>query len=156
VRKSAFQAVGGFPVGIRCGEDTAVWARLALAYDVVASGRPEAVYYQGSTAVNTQCRYFGRAAHFDHLSLLDGQAGYMHYDDLEKWVTAKSYQLAMTALVHGDDPETVRDILARVTNRHWRLRRQLIKALLLVPDSYRKLLFRLTRPSHTPQPEGAC
>ncbi len=34
VKKSAIQAIGGFPVGITSGEDLLTWARLAFRYDI--------------------------------------------------------------------------------------------------------------------------
>ena len=44
VRKQAVQAVGGFPVGVRSGEDLLTWARLAVAGKIAFSNRVEAVF----------------------------------------------------------------------------------------------------------------
>jgi glycosyltransferase involved in cell wall biosynthesis len=156
VRKSAFEAVGGFPAGIRSGEDTAVWARLALASDVAVSDCCQATYFRGAAAANTQYRYFGRAAHFDHACLLENQADFAHYADLEKWVAQKMVELAMTALVHGNDRETVRDILCRVSRRHWRLRRMILQTLVRGPAGFPQWLFRVGRPAYRPNLQGAC
>ena len=44
VRKSAIQAVGGFPVGIKSGEDLLTWARLVINGKVAFSKQVGAVY----------------------------------------------------------------------------------------------------------------
>ena len=50
--KSAFETVGGFPVGVTSGEDLLTWARLACRYQIAYSTRVVAQYYtptSGST-----------------------------------------------------------------------------------------------------------
>lgn len=44
IRKSALNAVGGFPVGITLGEDLVVWARLACKYKIAYSKSIMAIY----------------------------------------------------------------------------------------------------------------
>lgn len=47
VRKSALVAVGGFPVGVRSGEDLLTWARLACRYKIAYTKRVGAIYNLG-------------------------------------------------------------------------------------------------------------
>lgn len=44
VRKTAIQEIGGFPVGIKSGEDLLTWARLAVKYKIAYSTKPLAVF----------------------------------------------------------------------------------------------------------------
>lgn len=44
VRKSALESVGGFPVGIRSGEDLLTWAKLACRYQIAFSLPPRAIF----------------------------------------------------------------------------------------------------------------
>lgn len=44
VRKSAFQSIEGFPVGIKSGEDLLTWARLACCYKIAYCKTPLAVF----------------------------------------------------------------------------------------------------------------
>lgn len=44
VRKNALQAIGGFPVGVKSGEDLLTWARLACQYQIAYSIIPMAVF----------------------------------------------------------------------------------------------------------------
>lgn len=47
VRREALVAVGGFPEGIKSGEDLLTWARLAARYSIAYSMRVSAVYNRG-------------------------------------------------------------------------------------------------------------
>lgn len=47
VRKHVIERIGGFPLGIRSGEDLLTWARLAVKYKVAYSIHPLAVYNLG-------------------------------------------------------------------------------------------------------------
>lgn len=44
VRKTAIQSIGGFPLGIRSGEDLLTWARLAASYRIAYSRKALAVF----------------------------------------------------------------------------------------------------------------
>lgn len=46
VRKSAIQSIGGFPVGIKSGEDLLTWARLACKYQIAYSKKVLAVFQE--------------------------------------------------------------------------------------------------------------
>ena len=46
-RKKAVESVGGFPVGVKSGEDLLTWARLAVRYRIAYSVRPLAIYNLG-------------------------------------------------------------------------------------------------------------
>lgn len=52
VRKSALLEVGGFPVGVRSGEDLLTWARLAARVGIAYSRRPLAVFNVEGYAVS--------------------------------------------------------------------------------------------------------
>lgn len=43
-RKKAFQAIGGFPLGIKSGEDLLTWARLACNFKIAYSQKPLATF----------------------------------------------------------------------------------------------------------------
>lgn len=46
VKKESIQAIGGFPVGIKSGEDLLTWARLAIHNKIAYSKRPLAYYIE--------------------------------------------------------------------------------------------------------------
>ncbi len=49
VRRGVFESVGGFPIGIRSGEDLLTWARLACRYKIAFAINPLAWYYVPTT-----------------------------------------------------------------------------------------------------------
>lgn len=52
VKKTAIQAVGGFPIGIRTGEDLLTWARLAINEKISYSRLPLAVFIKDKNLFN--------------------------------------------------------------------------------------------------------
>lgn len=44
-RKAVLDRIGGFPVGVKAGEDLITWARLALAGEVAFCNQPSAIFY---------------------------------------------------------------------------------------------------------------
>ncbi len=50
VRKQAIQSIGGFPIGIKSGEDLLTWARLAVKYKIAYSKKVCAVYHIPETS----------------------------------------------------------------------------------------------------------
>ena len=47
VKKNAIQSIGGFPVGIKSGEDLLTWARLAVKEKIAYNRKPYAIYNTG-------------------------------------------------------------------------------------------------------------
>lgn len=47
-KKTAFESIGGFPYGIKSGEDLLTWARLACKYEIAYSILPKAIYVLGN------------------------------------------------------------------------------------------------------------
>lgn len=56
VRKTAIQGVGGFPVGVRSGEDLLTWARLAVSCKMAYSRRTQAVFVYDQQLFNDDQR----------------------------------------------------------------------------------------------------
>lgn len=52
VRKDAIQKIGGFPLGIKSGEDLLTWARLAVNYKVAYANKSLAVFNNDELAFN--------------------------------------------------------------------------------------------------------
>jgi glycosyltransferase involved in cell wall biosynthesis len=45
VRKAALASIGGFPIGVKVGEDLITWAKLGLQYKIAYSTYPGAIFY---------------------------------------------------------------------------------------------------------------
>lgn len=51
-RKQAFDSIGGFPLGIKSGEDLLTWARLACKYKIAYNNTPKASFINDPQAFN--------------------------------------------------------------------------------------------------------
>lgn len=56
MKKQALESIGGFPIGIRAGEDLLTWARLAARYDIAYSIEPKAVFNRLEEGINVAPR----------------------------------------------------------------------------------------------------
>ena len=139
--KHVLQEAKGFPDGVQGGQDTALWAKVALFSNVVVSRKNCATYNLEGPQNNTRFRYYGKASSFDYLTLLDGQTEFDFYDDLETYAVQMMYDMAVSALVHGNDRKTAHGVLRRIHRRHLRGRRSLIIGLLWLPHWARRALF---------------
>ena len=52
VRKQAVEAVGGFPIGIKSGEDLLTWARLAVKFKIAYCTIPKAIFVNDQSLFN--------------------------------------------------------------------------------------------------------
>jgi glycosyltransferase involved in cell wall biosynthesis len=52
VKKQAIESIGGFPIGIRAGEDLLTWARLAAQYNIAYSIEPKAIFNRLEEGIN--------------------------------------------------------------------------------------------------------
>lgn len=52
VSKSALQSIGGFPIGIKSGEDLLTWARLACRYKIAYSKKTLAIFVESASDTN--------------------------------------------------------------------------------------------------------
>lgn len=57
VKKAALEDIGGFPVGVRSGEDLLTWARLAVRFPVVYSTLPLAVFWSPGDVADRPGRF---------------------------------------------------------------------------------------------------
>jgi len=69
-RRADLLAVGGFPVGVRRGEDIVCWIKLALNGEVAHAATPTAVYYQNSVNRSNQSKTIEVPGSIDYLSRL--------------------------------------------------------------------------------------
>jgi glycosyltransferase involved in cell wall biosynthesis len=69
VKKEALIKAGGFPLGIRCGEDWDTWIRLALRYPIAWSPKSKAVIHQDAENRSENYLYTGEYPFFKSLRL---------------------------------------------------------------------------------------
>lgn len=56
IKKESLRGIGGFPVGIRAGEDLLTWAKLAVQFDIAYTKEQKAIFNRIGQKVNTPPR----------------------------------------------------------------------------------------------------
>ena len=112
VRKSAIQAIGGFPVGIRSGEDLLTWARLAVNGQIAYSKKVVAIYDLGEGYVLTNLpprrQDIGDPVGKELVKLL---SVYSEKMALKRYISHWHKMRASVAIRYGEKIETMKEVL---------------------------------------------
>ena len=121
--------VGGFPVGVRCGEDIGTWAKIAIKHNISYSLKKCAIYHQYDVENNSVGKFYGLKYHFNYKLLLQ-------LDSLEsnkcinKYVIKFIYAQATSALANGYNKDAQK-LLLYSDNRYFFLRKFILIILSL-------------------------
>jgi glycosyltransferase involved in cell wall biosynthesis len=122
VKKSALEDVGGFPIGLRAGEDLDTWVRVALKHPIAFSKTVTAIYHLASN---------GAASSFDpaELSMVSRWLAFESGPNrraLENYVVWRRTIVATKLIVQGES-KRAREILSAIRGNHAiRRRRKLL------------------------------
>ena len=112
VKKQAIQAIGGFPVGIRSGEDLLTWARLAVNGQIAYSKKVEAIYDLGEGYVLTNLpprrQDKGDPVGKELVRLL---SVYPEKMALKRYISHWHKMRASVAIRYGEKIETMKEVL---------------------------------------------
>ncbi|MDM8268300.1 glycosyltransferase family A protein [Barnesiella viscericola] len=112
VKKQAIQAIGGFPVGIRSGEDLLTWARLAVNGQIAYSKKVKAIYDLGEGYVLTNLpprrQDIGDPVGKELVRLLSVYPGKMA---LKRYISHWHKMRASVAIRYGEKIETMKEVL---------------------------------------------
>jgi len=126
IEKSVFNEIGGFPAGVKRGEDLDMWLRIALSYPIAFSTSPQAVIYQeGGNRASIGHHYPGEVplSISAHLAIEQGKVPPESQQDLLELV-ARQQLFAVQHRLLEDDKQTASTILASISytkqfRRHW-------------------------------------
>lgn len=112
VKKQAIQAIGGFPVGIRSGEDLLTWARLAVKGEIAYSKKVVAIYDLGEGYVLTNLpprrQDIGDPVGKELVKLL---SVYPEKIALKRYISHWHKMRASVAIRYGEKIETMKEVL---------------------------------------------
>lgn len=112
VKKQAIQAIGGFPVGIRSGEDLLTWARLAVNGQIAYSKKVVAIYDLGEGYVLTNLpprrQDIGDPVGKELVKLL---SVYPEKMALKRYISHWHKMRASVAIRYGEKLETMKEVL---------------------------------------------
>lgn len=126
VEKSVFIEIGGFPPGVKQGEDLDMWLRIALSYPIAFSNTPHAViHYDASNRASLEQHYLQEAplANSAHLAIEEGKVPPESQEDLLEMVARHQLFVVQHRLLE-DDKQSASTILDSIRytkrfRRHW-------------------------------------
>ncbi len=125
VDKSALSAIGGFPAGIRSGEDLLTWARLAVKFPIAYSRYQGAVFWMPQDVASRPGRFVGNEEDMvgRELALLLASASPSHRHGLQKYIGRWHEMRAVIALQRNQRRDCLRELSnifgsSRLTGKH--------------------------------------
>jgi len=148
IPKRVFDKVGGFPVGVKRGEDTHTWTRIALYYPVAWSPRVASIYHR--EAENRACLSFWiyddpPLAEPIEAFLSSDEKGYASRESVAEYLICRRLDLAKSFLERGDRIKAKRLLAKTAGTRRFRLRRLLLQFFSLLPHRLFVFLLRTRR-----------
>lgn len=138
VKKQAIQAIGGFPVGIKSGEDLLTWARLAVNGQIAYSKKVEAIYELGEGYVLTNLpprrQDKGDPVGKELVRLLSVYPGKMA---LKRYISHWHKMRASVAIRYGEKLETMMEVLISLYYYPFNTKVLLFFILALMPKNIR-------------------
>jgi len=142
--KRALEAVGGFPVGVRSGEDLLTWARLLVKYSCAYCADPKAIFNVGDSGGGRPTRMHPRDDEVGRelQALLTAARGPMRAG-LRRYV-AMWHKMRASVFLRGGLPLTgAREALRGLRFCPWAGRLYTYLVLAALPASVRRAAFRL-------------
>lgn len=141
VCRAAIEDVGGFPVGVRSGEDLLTWARLAVKYKIAYCTHPLAVYNlgEGYDKKNLPPR---RQDEGDPVGkeLLAIYHAHSHTLGLRKYLSHWHKMRASTAIRYGERKETIYEVWKSLCYNPMNYKVVVLAILALLPSKMRKVI----------------
>ena len=138
VKKQAIQAIGGFPVGIRSGEDLLTWARLAVNGQIAYSKKVVAIYDLGEGYVLTNLpprrQDIGDPVGKELVKLL---SVYPEKMALKRYISHWHKMRASVAIRYGEKLETMTEVLISLYYYPFNTKVLLFFILALMPKNIR-------------------
>lgn len=143
VKKQAIQAIGGFPVGIRSGEDLLTWARLAVNGQIAYSKKVEAIYDLGEGYVLTNLpprrQDIGDPVGKELVKLL---SVYPEKIALKRYISHWHKMRASVAIRYGEKIETMKEVLISLFYYPFNMKVILFFFLAILPKKVRLFIIR--------------
>lgn len=138
VKKSVIQAIGGFPLGIKSGEDLLTWARLAVNEEIAYSKSVQAIYNMGEGYILSNLpprrQDKGDPVGKELVKLLD------LYSDkrvLNRYISHWHKMRASVAIRYGEKRETMKEVARSLKYNPFNVKVMLFFLLAALPEKLR-------------------
>lgn len=147
VRKSALESVGGFPIGIKSGEDLLTWARLYIKYKIAYSVKPLAIYNLGEgydySKLPPRKQDTGDPVGVELNNIYQTYRGTMNCVGLKQYLSHWHKMRASVAIRFGDIHECVRETTKSIWYNPLNYKVYAFIILAVMPSSLRKKIISL-------------
>jgi len=139
VPRDVFDRIGSFMVGKWWGEDTEMWGRIALYYQIAFSREPGAVYhYEATNRANEKikvetCHPFIQTGS-NYMKGNERSLSPSDLDDLKEYMEVLKLKIAGRALKSGN-PKFARNIIRECNTRNKRRKRNIMYLISFLPGS---------------------
>ncbi|EKC57918.1 glycosyl transferase, group 2 family protein [human gut metagenome] len=141
VKKNAIQAIGGFPVGIKSGEDLLTWARLSIRGQIAFCKTPLAIYNLGEGYDYTHLPP-RRQDRNDPVgkSLLQLYKSHSSVIGLRHYISHWHRMRASVAIRFGEREETIREVMIGLYYNPFNIRLIIFFLLAVCPSKIRYII----------------
>ncbi len=141
VKKNAIQAIGGFPVGIKSGEDLLTWARLSIRGQIAFCKTPLAIYNLGEGYDYTHLPP-RRQDRNDPVgkSLLQLYKSHSSVIGLRHYISHWHRMRASVAIRFGEREETIREVMIGLCYNPFNIRLIMFFLLAVCPSKIRHII----------------
>lgn len=141
VKKNAIQAIGGFPVGIKSGEDLLTWARLSIRGQIAFCKTPLAIYNLGEGYDYTHLPP-RRQDRNDPVgkSLLQLYKSHSSVIGLRHYISHWHRMRASVAIRFGEREETIREVMIGLYYNPFNIRLIMFFLLAVCPSKIRHII----------------
>lgn len=141
VKKSAIQSIGGFPVGIKSGEDLLTWARLACKYSIAYTQKSQAIYNlgEGYNNKNLPPRKQDKGDPVGK-GLVELYKKYPHTCGMRKYISHWHKMRASVAIRYDEKKETVYEVYQSLKYNILNIKIMPFLILALIPQKLRHII----------------
>lgn len=141
VKKNAIQSIGGFPTGIKSGEDLLTWARLACKYSIAYTKISQAIYYlgEGYNKKNLPPRRQDKGDPVGK-NLVELYKKYPKTLGMRTYISHWHKMRASVAIRYGEKMETLEEIIKGLYYNPLNYKLALFLLLIITPNRIRKTI----------------
>ena len=139
VKKEAIQSIGGFPVGVKAGEDLLTWARLAVKYNIAYNKTPLASFVLDNSTVKPRRNPAEKDVVGEQLKKL--YQDYSHIKGLKQYVSLWHKMRASIYLRLNERRKALKETLMALKYNVWNFKLYIYLFILFLPLRMRNRFF---------------
>lgn len=141
IPKRVFNSIGGFPIGVSWGEDTYMWGKIGLYYQMAYSFKIGAIYHMEALNRSINNKKSTNEHPFLKIareSIKKREVPFDVMEDFEEYIAFLEIVTATKKLQSGENKESLKLLLNCKTKKHCKKKNQILLLSLVPPVIYKK------------------